>query len=410
MIIFWTISAALGVIVALILYLSVARARAAQAPTAAYDLQIYRDQLAEIDRDLARGAILPEDADRARAEVSRRLLEADRALGQGDGAAQEPAFGRVAIGAAAVGVLAITALGYAYLGAPGYSDLPIGPRIAAIEAARDARPGQATAEAQVTARPARPENPELEAQVARLRAIMPNRPDDPQGWYLLARNEANLGNFTAAHTAQARLIDLMGAQATATQYADHAEMMILAAGGYVSPEAEAALAAALARQPENGSARYYLGLMYAQQGRPDLAYDIWRNLLAQSTPEAPWLEPIRLQIEEVAFLAGTPVALADLPQPTAAPTRGPSAADIEAMEGMDPTARAQFIEGMVANLAARLSGEGGTPEEWAQLIRALVVLGRADEARGILAEAQATFADAPEALAVILEAASGLTP
>jgi cytochrome c-type biogenesis protein CcmH len=44
--------------------------------------------------------------------------------------------------------------------------------------------------------------------------------------------------------------------------------------------------------------------MYAQQGRPDLAFPIWRNLLAESTPDAPWLGPIRLQIEEVAAMAG----------------------------------------------------------------------------------------------------------
>jgi cytochrome c-type biogenesis protein CcmH len=72
-------------------------------------------------------------------------------------------------------------------------------------------------------------------------------------------------------------------------------------------------------EPRNGTARYYAGLMYAQQGRPDLAFPIWRNLLAESTPDAPWLEPIRLQIEEVAALAGERVRLADLPQPQSVP-------------------------------------------------------------------------------------------
>jgi cytochrome c-type biogenesis protein CcmH len=101
-------------------------------------------------------------------------------------------------------------------------------------------------------------------------------------------------------------------------------MMILAAGGYVSPEAEAALVRGLELQPRNGTARYYAGLMYAQQGRPDLAFPIWRNLLAESTPDAPWLDPIRLQIEEVAALAGERVRLADLPQPARPPPARPS--------------------------------------------------------------------------------------
>src|SRR6476469_4915148 len=38
---------------------------------------IYRDQLAEIDRDLAAGMIAPSEAGAARVEISRRLLAAD---------------------------------------------------------------------------------------------------------------------------------------------------------------------------------------------------------------------------------------------------------------------------------------------------------------------------------------------
>jgi cytochrome c-type biogenesis protein CcmH len=86
-----------------------------------------------------------------------------------------------------------------------------------------------------------PEQPEREELVARLRTIMEQRPDDAQGMALLASNEAALGNFRAARLAQERLIDLLGEEATGAHHIDLAEMMILAAGGYVSPEAEAAL-------------------------------------------------------------------------------------------------------------------------------------------------------------------------
>jgi cytochrome c-type biogenesis protein CcmH len=107
-------------------------------------------------------------------------------------------------------------------------------------------------------------------------------------------------------------------------------MMILAAGGYVSPEAEAALVRGLELEPRNGTARYYAGLMYAQQGRPDLAFPIWRNLMAESTAEAPWLDPIRLQIEEVAALAGERVTLASCRSPVRPPAPGPTAEQMEA--------------------------------------------------------------------------------
>ncbi|NBV62433.1 MAG: c-type cytochrome biogenesis protein CcmI, partial [Rhodobacteraceae bacterium] len=267
-------------------------------------------------------------------------------------------------------------------------------------------------EASVSARPAIPANPELEALVERLRAIMAERRDDPTGWRLLAENELRLGNFEAAVAAQEQLVGLLDPQTPegAAVRANLAEMMILAAGGYVSPEAEAVLNDTIAQEPRNGTARYYMGLMYAQGGRPDLAYTIWRTLLAESTPDAPWLEPIRLQIEEVAFLAGDPINVDDLPQPRRedAPLRGPDAAQMEAAGQMSAEDRAAMIEGMVGNLSARLANEGGTVEEYAQLITALGVLGRLDEARTILAEARANFAGQDGAAAVLDNAEAGL--
>ena len=74
----------------------------------------------------------------------------------------------------------------------------------------------------------------------RLRAALDERPDDLQGHVLLARNEAAIGNFAAAHRAQERVIALKGADAEAADWADYALLLTYAAGGYVSPEAETA--------------------------------------------------------------------------------------------------------------------------------------------------------------------------
>ena len=70
-----------------------------------------------------------------------------------------------------------------------------------------------------------------------------------------------------------------------------------------------------------------------------------------------------------------------------------------------PEDRRRMVEGMVEGLETRLATQGGAPDEWARLIGALVVIGRQDHARDILAEARARFAATPEALAVIAEAA-----
>ncbi len=402
---FWIVAGAGAVLVALAILAVYLRPRGADAPAAAYDLQVYRDQLKELERDVARGVIGEAEAERARAEIGRRVLEADRALREAEAEEAKPG--------ARAGILALLALmvagafgTYWLIGAPGYPDLPLQTRIDLVEEARADRPAQAEAEAQITSRPQRDPDPEREALVAQLRTVMERRPDDTQGLTLLAQNEAALGNFRAARLAQGRLIALLGDDATGRHFVDHAEMMALAAGGYVSPEAEAALLRGLELSPQNGTARYYVGLMYAQQGRPDLAFPIWRNLLAESASDAPWVDPIRLQIEDVAFLAGVNVTLAELPQPRDRP--GPTQEQIEAASEMAPEDRMAMIEGMVGGLADRLANEGGPPEDWARLISSLLVLGEEDRARAIYAEARQVFAETPDALALIEEAGAGL--
>ena len=70
---FWILAAALTAIVALAILAPIRRGRAdgRAEPAAAYDLRVYRDQLSEVENDLERGVIQPEDAQRLRAEIGR---------------------------------------------------------------------------------------------------------------------------------------------------------------------------------------------------------------------------------------------------------------------------------------------------------------------------------------------------
>jgi len=371
--------------------------------TPSFDIQVYRDQLSEIDRDLERGVIAPDNAERARAEVSRRILAADAQAGQ---AQRSAAAGQlVTWGIAALVVIGVTggswAL-YGYLGAPGYGDLALKDRIAIAETLRETRPGQAEAEENA---PAAPPTAELSsdylALVQQLRDTVAERPDDIQGQQLLARHEAATGDIRAAYSAQSRVLELKGGAAQADDFTRYADMLILAAGGYVSPEAESALAAALDRDSSNGIARYYWGLMLAQTGRPDQAFNVWNRLLAEGPQDAPWIAPIRGQIEQMARLAGVQFTL-----PPVSGLRGPTAEDVEAAGDMDAEDRMAMIRGMVDQLSDRLADEGGTPDEWARLITALGVLGETDTARDIYAEARETFAGNATAMELI-EAAAG---
>jgi cytochrome c-type biogenesis protein CcmH len=407
---FWLVSLALAGAVALLLVLALVRRAAAVTPRSAYDIAVYRDQLAAVEADLARGVITADAADRTRTEVARRILEADRA-GGAERAASDPRGLSIAV-AAGIAVFLVGGSAVLYLreGVPGYGDLPLKERLAASETFHAQRPLQAAAEAEAAAtRPAPPPvDPAHAALVERLRKAMADRPDDPRGFQLLAENEAALGNFVAAYQAQARLIALKGDTATADDYADYAEMMILAAGGYVSPEAEKALGTALGMDAGNAPALYYIGLMEAQVGRPDRTFAIWRQLLEAAPADAPWLPAIRSQIAAVADQAGIPY---DPPAP-AAGLRGPGAADMAAAAGMAPEAQAEMIRGMVEGLQTRLDANGGTAAEWAQLITALGVLGDSDAARAARDKATTAYQGDAAALEQIAAAAAraGLSP
>lgn len=396
---FWVISLGVGGLVAVVLALAMIRSRRGGAG-ARFDIQVYKDQLAEVGRDLERQVISEEEAGRSRIEISRRLLEADKTA-QGD-----PAGAMIRVGAVASGVIALAVFGAAFLlygslGAPNYPDLPLKARIEMSDLARAVRPSQATAEIGIGFVEIDPNaDPRHLKLMEKLRDALAKRPDDLQGHVLLAHNEAALGNFVAAHQAQARVLAIKGEKGQAGDYADYADLLTLAAGGYVSPEAEDALTKALRLDPRNGTARYYSGLMFAQSGRPDLAFRLWRPLLEDSPPEAPWVEPVRLQIEQVAADAGIRYTL-----PLAATLAGPDAADIAAASDMTAQDRDEMVRGMVERLSDRLASEGGTPEEWARLISALGVMGEGERASLIWAEAQDVFADAPPALETVRAAA-----
>lgn len=407
---FWILTSVLAGVVALVLGLALIRARRAAEPASAYDLRVYRDQLKEVDRDLARGVISTDDADRIRAEVSRRILAADAAV-QADATAQTNGSRGAVITAVVAGVITIggsLAL-YMQVGAPGYGDMALADRLEMAADVRANRPSQEEAEASLPAQVQRSDvSPDFVALMEQLRATVAERPEDLQGHQLLARNEAALGNFTAAYTAQGRVIELMGPGATADAWTDYADMLILAAGGYVSPRAEDALTRALQIDPQNGPARYYIGLMLSQNARPDQAFGMWQQLLSEGPQDAPWIEPIRLQIEDMAFRAG--VHNFKLPEPDA--LVGPSQDQIDAAQDMTAEERMEMIEGMVSGLADRLATEGGPPAEWARLIGALGVLGRESDAISVYNNALVTFADDDAAIEVIRDGArqAGLIP
>ena len=396
---FWIAAALLTLGLAALLWRALGKpAAAAERSAAAADIGVYRDQLAEIARDAARGTIGEAEAERSRIEISRRILDADRAARN---AAAGQAAGGPRLVAALVVAVALAGAFWLYreIGAPGYPDLPIADRLDRAAAFRADRPSQAEAEAEAPRRETATPEPDYAELMERLRATVAERPDDLTGQRLLARNEAALGNYGAAAAAQARVVSLSGASVVAADYATLADLYVLATGGYVSPEAEAAASEALARDPKNRIARFYMGLMWAQTGRPDLSFQVWRALLEEGPADAPWIAPIREQIGLVARAAGV-----DYTPPAAA--AGPGAGDVAAAAEMSEEDRMTMIRGMVEQLSGRLATEGGSPEEWARLITSLGVLGETERARAIYREAQEKFTGQAAALEALDRAAA----
>jgi len=402
--IFWAMAGAMTLAVAVILVMALRRGgRDLDLRAAEFDARVYRDQLREIERELARGIVTEEEAGRMRTEVARRLLEADRAIAAEGSTAPGPgAVGGPVIAAVIVACLLSGTGLYVWLGAPGYPDLPLQLRLQMAEERRAERPSQAQLEESLPpSPPVAGLDPEFTRLVEQLRATVAERPDDLQGHQLLARNEANIGDFAAARKAQARVIELKGAEATHQDWLLLATLMIQSAGGQVSPDAESILLRVMREDPRNDTALFFAGILNMQVGRHDLAFRFWRQLLDTAPPESPWRGDVRARIEELAQVAGVRYEL----PPETAPERGPSAADMEAAADMSPEERAQMIRGMVEGLSDRLANEGGTAEDWGRLILALAQLGERERATSIFAEAVGTFYGRENDLTIITEAA-----
>ena len=392
---FWAVACALSGAVVAVLAAALRRAPTGGTEAAEADLAVYRDQLAEIGRDLTRGTIGTEEAERLRSEIGKRVIEADRVRGAGAGHKSSTGTGKSAW--LVLGLMLPSALaGYWWLGAPGYPDMALVPRLEALDAGIAARPGQ-VAELE---RLGKPRDAAKDAALATELAAL----SDPALLQERFRTAFEAGDTLAAVRVQERLLTLRGKAASSNDHANLALALVAEAQGYVSPEAEAELRASLQREMGNELARYLVGEMFLQGGRYDQAFRFWRPLAEGGSPGSPWVASIRERIVQVADLAGIRYALPE--------GSGPSAGDVAAAGDMSPEERQTMIEVMVAQLSDRLATDGGTVEEWNRLIRSLAVLERLPDAQKIYDEAKAKFQGQAAELSFLRLAAveSGLDP
>ncbi|GMG84759.1 c-type cytochrome biogenesis protein CcmI [Paralimibaculum aggregatum] len=383
----------LGAMAVLALALPLLRARGAETSRAARDAAVYRDQLAELERDIARGLIGEAEAVGTRAEISRRLIAATRAAESAGQFAPAPRrFSSIAAGAALFGVPALALLIYLLAGRPGLEDAPFAGRSALEQRAAVAMiPGQGLSQDEAVGLaferglrqpPAEPPA-EIAGQLEELKAHLAANPQEIEGRRILAGVNLRLGRFEEAAALFAEIQRIDGPRPRIEPLLARAEALVLAAGGHVSKEAEAMVAEALEIDGSDPVARYFAGLVHAQRGELERAAGIWRALRDEAAPDAPWLPMVEGMLARI----GVP------PARRAAPA-GPAGVDPEmaaAVAAMSPEERAAFMADRLGALEARLTGEGGPPEDWVMLMRAFQVSGRGEDAARIYRLAQAAL-------------------
>jgi cytochrome c-type biogenesis protein CcmH len=285
------------------------------------ELAIYRDQLAELEREREAGTLKPAEAAAARTEIERRMLAAGDAAASGAKTARASDAVQKWLPPALSLFVPLLALGlYLQTGRPGLPAAPFADR--------------------GTEHPAPSRQLDVAGLLAEARARLAQDPNDAEAL-------AALG-----------------------------EGLTLEAGGTVTQPALEALQRALPARPDDARILYYLGLHEAQSGDSKAAIARWRALEASSPPDAPWLPMLRAEIARVAKAAGLSVPPA-APPPTGpqSATPQPSREQQEAMAQLTPEQRQQAIRSMVEGLAARLADAPQDRAGWLRLANAWKVLG-----------------------------------
>jgi cytochrome c-type biogenesis protein CcmH len=333
----------------------------------------YEDQLAEIERDLARGLIAPAEAEAARTEAARRLLRASREESATKSAlaplAEPHLRQRRAASAFALSTIPLVALVvYGLYGSPNLPSQTDADRSASRAGAQD-----------------------LMTAIGQIEARLASHPDDVRGWSVLGPVYMRLGRYDDAARAYAAVVRLKGEDASALS--DWGEALVVAADGAVSPEARKVLSRAAAADPKAPKAQFYLARGDEQAG--DVAGAIRRlGALADGAPaDAPWLPTVRDTLARLKGETAAPATPEGGPKPEqpgggAAAGNSSVAGPAASIQALPPSERIDAIRGMVEGLERRLAKQGGTADEWLRLVRSHAVLGERDKALDALVRAR----------------------
>jgi cytochrome c-type biogenesis protein CcmH len=258
MLMFWSLAALLVVVTLALLLLPLLRARHARAAPDADSaaIAVYRDQKQALDGELADGAISTEEHETAVADLSHRLGEEVGAPSERTAPASPRRHAWLFAVALLVVIPSAAVILYAWLGKP-----------EAIAPSTDGRNGHEMSDSQILGM--------VDSLAQRLKA----RPDDAEGWALLARSYAALGRFAEAADAYAHADALI--PNNAALLADYADALAMAQGRKLAGKPAALAARALAADPKHRKALALAATAALEARDIDGALAYWRRLLAQ---------------------------------------------------------------------------------------------------------------------------------
>ena len=242
--------------------------------------------------------------------------------------------------------------------------------------------------------------PDVETMIERLAARLQTAPDDAEGWRMLGWSYYHVQQAPKAAEAYARAVALQP-QSPELKSA-YGEALVGAEAGIVTPKALEMFNAALALDPADAKARYFVAFAMEQAGKKKEALDAWLALQATPLGDEPWVTELRertqaLARELKADVSGrdsslaTARAAADTPRIDA--PHQPTAEDVRSLQALPPDQRQALIRQMVDGLADRLQKSPRDEAGWLRLIRSRIALGEEQAAREALAQALAVFSD-----------------
>jgi cytochrome c-type biogenesis protein CcmH len=264
------------------------------------NVAVYRDQLAELDADLQSGVIGAEQHQQDRDEMERRLLSDVAAVA-------EPAKQKSKLAPAGHGTVYALALGipivaiglYYQVGTPG---AVAGPGAVSAPFARSAQPPMAVRQpAQASPPGAAPMTKErMEANVTALAKRLEQKPDDVNGWKMLARSYSIMEKYAEASNAYRRATALKADDADL--WADYALAMTMANGQQMQGQPMELVNKALKLDPENPKALQLAGGAAFQAKRYQEAVNFWERSLGKLPRDSELARALKLKIDEARSL------------------------------------------------------------------------------------------------------------